>query len=178
MLLAFYYLIVLYLAAVLCVAGITKYIYQSEFANTLKSQGVVPHIAIPLFTKILPIYEILLAMYLIWYPLSGSMLVAITFGAFVCFRLLLMKKTRLAGCGCYGPFLGLDSDKASLAATLIQTSMAIVLVAWSDTFLSQAAIQMTATGVMIVFLVVVIRRNRIPYRSNDGRPITFSDVTQ
>ncbi|MBE3561501.1 MAG: hypothetical protein IMW89_20115 [Ktedonobacteraceae bacterium] len=123
------FLLELYFAAQLSIAGIAKIDHPQQFQDTILVSGNFPAWSVQWLRRIFPWFEIILACFLV----SGvaeqfaAVLTLVLFTIFLFFKLSLRKQWRPINCGCYGNTLQEPPDTSSIGVATILVLLAGVL---------------------------------------------------
>lgn len=115
------YLLALYFAAMLGVAGLAKIERPNLFALLLYQQHILPTWCVRAVSRVLPWYEIILAVALVAgvAPLLVAALMLLLFVTFVVAQVLLLLRHRDVACGCYGAMAIERARPASMASAVL-----------------------------------------------------------
>ena len=151
----------------LFIAGTSKQVYLSAFKGMLTAQRVVPTLMVPVVSRLVPLFEILLAALMVWNPVIFGRITLVTFVGFVLFRLLLRVKAKDVGCGCVGPHFGDNkNDLPNFIVTVLQLFFSVIIVLqFDERNLPSIYFRISLLVLMLVFLVIVFARGRAHERS-------------
>jgi hypothetical protein len=172
-----HFILTLYFAGTVGIAGAAKLSDPTYFKAILKKQGIIPRQMIPCFALLLPSLEILLSFLLVsgFAPPITAALNVIQFIAFLSYKALFYRKSlqdkQARGCGCYSPKgVSLTTDTLSdITVSVIFVILAIILLYLSflDIPLYNSALHVVGIGTWVIATVYFFwnskaRRLRLP----------------
>ena len=124
------YVLALYFAAMLGVAGLAKIERPDLFALLLHQQHILPAWCVRAVSRVLPWYEMILAATLVAgiAPLLVALLTLLLFVAFLMAQTFLLLLHRGTPCGCYGAMTTERAAPASVASAVLLAGLATAYV--------------------------------------------------
>lgn len=122
----FLFVIELYFAAMLGVAGLAKFDDPAHFARALRRHSWVPAWGIATATYVVPPVEVTAAALLLTgkAPIPTATLVLLLFTGFLAAQIALAVSRRVGDCGCFGAAYRHDINAGSIAAAVVLVGLA------------------------------------------------------
>jgi hypothetical protein len=122
--------LVSYFSFTLAMAGLSKLDDPAYTRASFRTLQIFPSRYIPAIAKIFPIFEIILALFLVSgiLPLIFSIINAALFAVFLGIKLYVYLRKLPVECGCFGSNYKAGIDKVTLAVILIQLILAVLLI--------------------------------------------------
>lgn len=122
------FLLNLYFAAMLGIAGLAKLDSPESFAITLRQQRILPIWSVSAISRLLPYVEVVLACMLVVgiVPTFTAATVLLLFISFLGVKLLLALTNPGASCGCSGATQSQVVDNASLLVSCVLIALAVL----------------------------------------------------
>jgi len=151
-----------HLAILLAVAGVGKIVFSRTFAAQLAMQGVLPALAIGVISRLVPLIEISMAIWLVsgLYPGLASLSTGVLLAGFLFYRAILpITKSRENPCGCFGGWEAPhDVPGAEIAGIVVNLGIALAIFGVVDTSsaIFPSMLPFVFTGALAVFVLGVV----------------------